>query len=76
MTQVTYKTDSQTQKTYGYQGESGGDASGGWGSHMHTTIHRITNKDPLYCTGNYIQYLIKPGMEKNLKRYLWTNVTL
>ena len=39
-------------------------------------IEQITNKDPLYCTGNYIQYLIKTGMEKNLKRYHWTNVTL
>lgn len=44
MTQVIYKTDSQIQKTYGYQGESGGDESGVWGSHMHTTIYRTDNQ--------------------------------
>ena len=34
---------------------------------MHTTIYKI-NKDLLYSTGNYIQYLVKAKMEKNQKK--------
>ena len=34
-------------------------------------IYKINNKVLLQSTENYIQYLIKPIMEKNLKRYIY-----
>ena len=39
---------------------------------MHTTVYKIKNKDLLYSTGNYIQYLPRfqntapPGESQNL----------
>ena len=36
----------------------GGDKSVIWNQQMHTIIYKINNKDLLYSTGNYIQYLI------------------
>ena len=34
---------------------------------MYTAIYEINNKDLLYSTGNYTQYLVIPVMEKNIK---------
>ena len=28
-----------------------------WDQHIHTTVYKINNKNLLYSTGNYIQYL-------------------
>ena len=36
----------------------GEDKLGVWDKHMHTTIYKITNKDLLYSTGNYTQYIV------------------
>ena len=35
---------------------------------MYTTIYKINNKDLLYSTGNYIQYLIITYNGKNLEK--------
>ena len=34
------------------------DKLGIWNEQIHTTIFKIDNKDLLYSTGNYIQYLV------------------
>ena len=36
--------------------------------HIHTTIYKITNKDLLYSTGNYIQYFVITYKGKSLKK--------
>ena len=38
--------------------EGGRGKLGVWDYHVHTTIYKINNKDLLYSTGSYIQYLI------------------
>ena len=35
---------------------------------MHTTIYKINNKDLLYSTGNYIQYLVINYNEKEQEK--------
>ena len=35
---------------------------------MHSTIYKINNKDVLYSTGNYIQYLIRTCNEKGSEK--------
>ena len=54
------QTHRLSQQTYGYQREKGG------GKNLKLRINRqalldkkqITNKDPLYSTGDYIKYLV------------------
>ena len=38
---------------------------------MHTTIYKINNKDLLYSTGNYIQYLV---ITYNGKEYIYIHI--
>ena len=35
---------------------------------MHTTIHKVDNKDLLYSTGNYTQHLIITYEEKETEK--------
>ena len=55
------------------KGERGGrDKLGIWDYQMHTTINKINNKDLLYSTGNYIQYLvINYNGKESKKEYIY-----
>ena len=55
--ELIYKTetDSQTQKTNSWLPKGKGV---GRDKQIHITIYKINNKDWLYSTGNYIQYLV------------------
>ena len=56
------ETDSQTQKTNLWlpEGKEGGETNQEYGINRYTLpyIKQINNKDLLYSTGNYIQYLV------------------
>ena len=43
---------------------------------MYAATYKINNKDPLYSTGNYIKYPVKPIREKNLCCTPEGNITL
>ena len=65
------QTHRHRKQIYGYQ-------RGGRGVNQEFEINRYTlahtkqrNEDPLYSTGNYIQYLAVTYMEKNLKNNLY-----
>ena len=53
------QTHKHRKQTCGYKkGKVGGDKLGNSDQQIHTIIYKINNKDLLYSTGNYIQYLI------------------
>ena len=54
------QTHRHRKQTYSYQrGKGGRDKLGVRDQQIHTTVQKqINNRDPLYSTGNYIQYLI------------------
>ena len=62
------ETDSQTQKTNLWlpQGKGGGEWNQEYGINRYTLLYikQIKNKDLLYSTGNYIQYLVITYNEK------------
>ena len=67
----TYKTEIRLtdteKKRMIAKGEKGGrNKLGVWDRHIHTIICKTNNKDLLYRTGNYTQYLVVSIMEKNL----------
>ena len=69
--ELTYKTDSQTQKTNlrlpkGKGGEGGINQEFGISRYKLLYIKQIKNKVLLYSTGNYIQY---PVINHNGKEY-------
>ena len=53
------QTRRHRKQTYGYQWGKGG-INQGFGINRYTLLYikQITNKDLLYSTGNYIQYLV------------------
>ena len=46
----------------------GEDKLGIWEEHIHTTIHKINNKDLLYSTENYTQYFVITYMGKESEK--------
>ena len=46
----------------------GRDKLGIWNYKMHTAIYKINNKDILYSTGNYIQYLVITNNRKESEK--------
>ena len=66
------ETDSQTQKTNmvikGEQRNGGINQEYGINRYITLYIKQINNKDLLYTTGNYIQYLVKTYNEKESEK--------
>ena len=60
MNLFTKRSHRHRKQTYGYQrGKDGRNKLGVWDEQIHSTIYkRDKNKDLLYSTGNYIQYLV------------------
>ena len=56
------------EQMYGYQGMEGRDELGDWDWYIHTTIHKIDNKDLLYTTGSSAQYSVMAYMRKESKK--------
>ena len=66
-----YKIDSLRKQTLGSKGErEEGGVNWKFGIKRYILLYTkyINNKDLLYSTGNYTQYLVITYMEKNLKR--------
>ena len=76
MNELIYKTetDSQTQKTNLWLPKGKGEGRvrlEAWEQQIQTTIYKINNKDLLYSTGNYIQYLaINRNGKESEKEYI------
>ena len=56
------------EQMYGYQGIEGRDELGDWDWYIHTTIHKIDNKDLLYTTGSSSQYSVIADMRKESEK--------
>ena len=53
----------------------GGDKLEMWDQQIHTIIYKISNKDLLYSTENYIQYLVTTyNGEESDKEYIYTYI--
>ena len=68
------QTHRHRKQTYGYQRGSGGGINQEFGINIDTLLYikQIINKDLLYCTGNYTQYLVITYMEKKSgKEYIY-----
>ena len=76
---VIYKaeTDSQAQKTNLWlQKGKGGEINWEYGINRYTLLYikQINNKDLLYSTGNYIQYLVINYKGKRIKKNIDTYI--
>ena len=53
------QTRGSGERSGGYQRREGrGDKLWAWNKQIQTTLYKINNKDLLYSTGNYTQYLV------------------
>ena len=66
------------KQSYSHQKEKEGgrDKLGVWDKQIRTTVYKINNKDLLYSTGNYIQYLVITNNAKEPDKeyiyiYIW-----
>ena len=63
------KTDSQTENELTATKREARDKLGVWDSQTQTATWKISDKEPLYNTGDHIQHLIINYKGKNLKEY-------
>ena len=72
------QTHRPRKQTYGYQrGKAGGEINQEFATKIYTLLYikQITNKDLLYSTGNYTQYLVITYSGKKLdKEYIYISV--
>ena len=64
------------KQTYGYQRGSGGRINQKFGINRSTLLYikQINNKDLLYITGNYIQYLVIIYKQESEKEYICVHI--